>query len=285
LRRVEVARVRILLEAVASVRLSGWSGVYAGKLVYDTLSGAGVFLERGGGFRVSPLREADTGRAVVGQLLPGRRYLLEVAVWGEPGASALIQAFAVAPPRPLRVVEARAEAVELEAPEPLGWEEALEILRGGAPRLEAVVEASHGPTFYRHYAAELAYPSPRRLWSSVARRLADAAEHSGWGERPDYRPLALVLGEASELLLDKTKKFYLAITHGKRQKVFQGHARYRVAAPEGLQGAAEALIRAANVLGLGGSPGLGLGGVRAELKGWRRLVEDAEEAPPGPGEG
>jgi len=266
-----VEAVRVVFSVRRRLALRAWPGVVAGKLVYDALSGVGVFLEQGGGFRVSPVREAESGRVPVGALLPGQRYVVEAVFWSGVGAGEVAIALGHAPGW-VEVEEAEVRTVEASAPEPLGWGEAVEALRRGAgDRVAAVYEVLHGPTFYRHYGGEVVYPSPHRMWPSVLRRLSQALA-AGGGEAPDYRPLGLLLQQSTELALDQTKKFRLLISHGKRQRVFQGRARYRVAAPPRLLEAAEALLEAARLLGLGGSPGLGLGGVEEA----RRLEEPGE---------
>ncbi len=235
-------------------RLTSWSGVFAGKTVYDSLSLAGTVLAEGGLFRVSPVYPAGGNYAPIsGALAPGEEYWFRAVFWGSPSTPGYILARGflegIALQKNVRVEELsmREEQLELPPPEPSERD-------GGG--VAASVEVAHGATFYRFHGAVVSYPSPWRMVASIARRASMATGL-------DYRELARRLQPCLELAVDNTKKTRIMLSHGKQVRVFVGKAIYHLACPKTLAEALEKLLQAAKMLGLGGSPGLGLGEVRS----------------------
>ncbi len=75
--------VDVIFQVPRRVRLTAWSGVYAGKIVYDSLGLAGTPLPEGGLFRVTPIYPARGGTiSVSGFLAPGEKYRFQAIFWG-----------------------------------------------------------------------------------------------------------------------------------------------------------------------------------------------------------
>ncbi len=246
---------KIVFRPLRRIRLEGWSGVYAGKLVYDAFTRAGCVVDRGGFFRVTPIRSRP-GSLVGGWLAPGEQYSFHVFLWGIVRFDymrCLAQGFTDLPD-PVELVELAIEEKRLEISLPVNGVDDERVIA-------VVYGVRHLPTFYRFHGAVIAYPSPRRMIASIARRLVDAISgSSGGAEAADkLYQLALRLAESIELYRDETRRQRIRISHGKDQPVFHGYAEYYLVATEPLAKLFESLLEAAKLLGLGGSPGLGLG--------------------------
>jgi hypothetical protein len=235
------------------VKLEAWSGTIAGKIVYDALSISGLVLDRGGLFRVSPVRPEGASEPVAGHMAPGERYRLTAVFWGSPGVvegAMLARAFTkgVMALDYLNVEEVSASVRSERLPEPSPPE------ADGEPGVASLAVVRHGPTFYRFHGAIVAYPSPWRMLASIARRLSLA---SGI----DYRPLLRSLQPCMELAVDNTKRVRILLTHGKRVTVFRGEAKYHIACPRPHVEAITRMLDLSLLTGVGGSPGLGVGEV------------------------
>ena len=252
-----VIEAKLVFRPLKKVRLEGWSGVYAGKLVYDAFTRAGCVVDRGGFFRVTPVR-STSGALAGGWLAAGEAYSFAAYIWGVERtdyARCLLQGI-VDTPNPIEVVEATITERRLQ----LNLPETVEELRGGSPTA-AVYGVKHLPTFYRFHGAVIAYPSPRRMLASAARRLLHAIgdpEAAGEAAKTLYQA-TVEAAEHLELYRDETRRQRIRISHGKDQPVFHGYAEYYTVAPSNLNNLIHQLLQAARLLGLGGSPGLGLG--------------------------
>ncbi len=246
----------VVFTVTRRVRLDAWSGTLAGKIVYDSLSLSGIVLEKGGLFRVSPVRPLGASEPAGGHLAPGERYQFTAVFWGSPGViegNMLARGFAKG-----------VTGLDYVSVEELSVEERVEKLpepnppTGGDEGVAALAVVRHGPTFYRFHGAIVAYPSPWRMLASIARRLSIA---SGI----DYRPLLRALQPCMELAVDNTKRVKVLLTHGKRVTVFRGEAKYHIACPRSYVEAIRQLLNLSKLTGVGGSPGLGIGEV-AEVR-------------------
>jgi len=249
--------VDVVFQVPYRVRLMSWSGVFAGKVIYDSLGLAGTPLTEGGLFRVSPVYPAEGGYAPAsGFLAPGERYRFRAVFWGRGGevpASLLARGFVTGlgfnQGILVESIDMREERLRAPSPEPLSEND-------DSQAVAATVIVRHNATFYRFHGAVVSYPSPWRLIASIARRLSTAT-------RQDYRPLARSLQPCLELAVDNTKKTRIRLTHGKEVKIFMGEARYHLVCSQKLADRVRQLLNTATVLGVGGSPGLGLGEVQA----------------------
>ncbi len=258
---LQVSRVRFQFRPLKPVRLEGWSGVYAGKLVYDAFTRSGCVVQEGGFFRVTPIWSTASGVIAGGVLSPGNLYGFEIVLWGRARSEytmcfvyAIEKGFAPLDPHELEVREVR---VDVNVPASFDGE------------VEAVVySVEHYPTFYRFHGAIIAYPSPRRLVASAARKIVEAlgGPEAAGAAAELLRKAALQLAERVELYKDTTRKQKVRISHGKDQPVFHGRAEYLVVASKPLISLMEDLLEASKLLGLGGSPGLGLGHVASVKK-------------------
>ncbi len=227
-----------------------WSGVVAGKIVYDVMGSCGFSPSKGGFFRVSPLYRGDGGVVKQGSILnPGDRVYFHVVLWGREGEAAArsLVSCAARPPEGFSIesVEARQVTVELPAPG--------DAVEEGQP-VAFYYRVVHQPTFYRFHGATVAYPSPRRMLAYLGRL---ASQLTGL----DYRGAVSMLAEKVELVhwRGRTSAYYIG--GGRRQLAFNGEARYYGVAEEPLYSLMDALMRLARVAGLGGSPGIGFGWV------------------------
>ena len=241
---------RVVFRPLRRVKLTAWSGVYAGRAVYESLNRAGIVLDQGGLFRVSPIYPQGSTTPVGGYLAPGEPYWFRAVFWGSPGtasaqqlATGLMAGLGLWA-RELQVEELRVEENRVKLPHP-------DTPSEGDP-VAALIEVRHGPTFYRFHGAVIAYPSPWRLVASIARRLSIATGI-------DYRPLARRLQPCLELAVDRTKRVRIRISHGAEPPVFHGQAAYHTACPRALVEALHQLLEAGLYTGAGASPGLGLG--------------------------
>ncbi len=258
---VRARSIRILAMKVV-VRLADirpvivWSGVVAGKIVYDILGSCGVNVSKGGFFRVSPLYHGDEPVRRGSILNPGEVVWFNVAFWGREGEEAARTFVACTPKAPegFTVESVEARMVELKLPEPG------EAVKQGEP-VAFYYRVVHQPTFYRFHGAVVAYPSPRRMIAYLARL---ASQLTGL----DYRGAAARLAESIELVYWKGRTSIYDIGGGRRQAAFNGEARYYGVAEEPLYRLLDALMSLASVAGLGGSPGIGFG--------WVEKVEPGE---------
>jgi len=248
-----VVELVVRLRFLDNLPLVAWSGVVAGKVVYDVLGRCGFSAERGGFFRVSPLfREGVVvGGGGSGVLEAGGVYEFRAVFWGSRGlaaARAFVECSGVGPG--FAVIESiRASVERLE----VSWGS------GGEPRALYVC-LEHLPTFYRFHGAVVAYPSPSRLVASAARIASEALGR-------DYRGLYEALRGRVELVEWRGRPRKLPISHGKLQRVFEGRACYYAVAEEGLLRGLRSLLRLASRTGVGGSPGLGLGWILSMEEG------------------
>ncbi len=256
---LKVTRLKLSFRPLRVIRLEGWSGVYAGKMFYDALTRAGCVVESGGFFRVTPIWSSN-GVLVGGALTPGEIYRMEAIVWGR-GQTEYAICFThgvskdVLPVEPVSL-EVREERLTITVPE--------DLENPGTGEVEAVVHrVRHYPTYYRFHGAVVAYPSPRRLLASAARRIIEAmgGPEAAGTIADQLKKATLRLAEHVELYKDNTRRQKVRISHGKDQPVFHGTAEYIAVAPKPLIKLYTTLLQAAKLLGLGGSPGLGLGHV------------------------
>ncbi|NPA05173.1 MAG: CRISPR system precrRNA processing endoribonuclease RAMP protein Cas6 [Crenarchaeota archaeon] len=270
--RLDVYAGRVSFKPRRRILLRGaWSGVYSGKIVYDALQGAGVVVEKGGFFRVSPLKPVRGPEIAAGQvLLPGARYSFNLYIWDIPGrvtAANIISSLTVGLSmlKDVIVEEVNFSKKTLTVPHP---EKIIKASEEGDP-CASVYVVNHGPTFYRFHGAIINYPSPRRMLASIARRLTEITTIS-------YRKAASTLAEFVELYRFKVRRERFTISHGTRQPIFFGTARYYIVAPRPLVEAFEQLLEAAKLLGLGGGPGIGMG----EVRGVKRVPPPPRLPPP-----
>ena len=275
---------RVVFRPLRRVVLTAWSGVYAGRAVYESLNRAGIVLDRGGLFRVSPVYPMGSHAPVGGYLAPGEQYWFRAVFWGAPGSASgqqlargLIAGLGLWT-RELVVEELSLEERRVLLPDPGAGEGEAD----GEP-VAALVRVRHGPTFYRFHGAVVSYPSPWRLVASIARRLSLATGI-------DYRPLARRLQPCLELAVDRTRRVRIRLSHGAEPPVFTGEALYHAVCPRGLASALQRLLEASVYTGAGASPGLGLGEIHAvdlgpprhrappALEPWTEEQEEPSEA-------
>jgi hypothetical protein len=253
---VKLTRVELVLRPLKRVRLISWSGVYAGKLVYDAFTRAGCVVDRGGFFRVTPIW-SRTGVIAGASLVPEELYTFTTYIWGagqQEYTLCLIQGLQDVK-APIELVEAKVTEQRLELAVPREPEAASEEV------VAAIYRVHHLPTFYRFHGAVIAYPSPRRMLASAARRVAEALENPDPEAANILRKAVKELAEHVELYNDQTRRQRIVISHGKEQPVFHGYAEYYIVASKPLANLFNQLLEASKHLGLGGSPGLGLGHV------------------------
>ena len=226
-----------------------WSGVVAGKIVYDILGSCGLNVSKGGFFRVSPLYVDGKPLPPASILKPGDVAEFHIAFWGREGEEAARSFVACAPraPEGFSIERVEAKQVELLIPEP-------GIVEGEAQPVAFYYSVYHQPTFYRFHGAIVPYPSPRRMIAYLARL---ASQLTGL----DYRGAAARLADILELVRWKGRISTYNIGGGRRQVAFHGEAGYYGVAGENLHLLLDALLQLARVAGLGGSPGIGFGWV------------------------
>jgi len=235
-----------------------WSGVVAGKIFYEALTKAGMTVERGGFFRVTPISRAGSSVPVGGWLGEGEPYEFQAYIWSVPGyieADDVDRAFNAGVMMVGDNIEV--ETIEVETlvhriPHPD------ENLLEGEP-IAYTLQVEYMPTYYRFHGSTIAYPSPRRMLASIARRISATTTI-------DYREHARQMTEYIELIADQTRRQRIQITHGKQQLVFHGTAKYYIVAPRKLAETLDKWLQIAQHMGLGGSPGLGLGHIKNTTK-------------------
>ncbi len=246
------------VEFTPSRRISmkhGWSGAFANKLFYNALTAAGIVAPQGGFFRVTPVRPVGGPMISSGNdLISGRRYFFEFYVWDIPGkvtAADVVNSFVTGigqlDPR-VNVHSVRVKTEQLTVPHP---RKVAEDVQGGDP-CAAIYSVRHGPTFYRFHGVVVSYPSPRRMLASIARRISMISTI-------DYKSVAEILADRVELYKFKVRRIKIKVTHDTYEQVFSGDAQYIIVASRPLVEDFEKLLEAAKLLGVGASPGLGLG--------------------------
>lgn len=253
-----VYRLRLVFRPTRRLQLRVWSGVVAGKIFYEALTKAGMTVERGGFFRVTPISRAGSSVPVGGWLGEGEPYEFQAYIWSVPGyieADDVVRAFNAGVMMVGDNIEV--ETIEVETlvhriPHPD------ENLLEGEP-IAYTLQVEYMPTYYRFHGSTIAYPSPRRMLASIARRISATTTI-------DYREHARQMTEYIELIADQTRRQRIQITHGKQQLVFHGTAKYYIVAPRKLAETLDKWLQIAQHMGLGGSPGLGLGHIKNTTK-------------------
>ncbi len=229
----------VFVEFTRRLKIRVWKGVFFGKIVYDSIG------DYEGGLRVIPPRKLK------GEVREGEKVGFKVSFWGEGAERAVNELITnLSTLDYLMPIQATVREINVkDVPE--GIEEPIAVF----------FEVDHGPTYYKFHGAWVPMPSAQRLVLSLFRRLDEVL-----GGRNDLKEIGNELVKYLESVGGHIKFGKFKLKDGIEVPAFQGNVRYYGVMSGDLASKLLWALEYMPYLGLGGSPGLGMGTV------WRVLI-------------
>ena len=229
----------VFVEFTKNLKVRVWKGVLFGKIVYDAIG------DYEGGLRVVPPRKLG------GEVKAGEKVGFKVSFWGHGAEEALYNLINnLASLDYLVPLQVNVREVEVN-----------KLPKGGEKPIALFFEVDHGPTYYKFHGAWVPMPSAQRMILSLFKRIEEVI-----GEKPDLKDLGFELSKHLEVVGGHVKFGRYKLKGGIEVPAFQGNVRYYGVMEEDLALKLLWALSYAPYLGLGGSPGLGMGAV------WRVLI-------------
>ncbi len=229
----------LFVEFTKNLKIRVWKGVLFGKIVYDSIG------DYEGGLRVIPPRKLK------GEVKAGEKVGFKASFWGQ-GAEEAIQRLVtnIASLDYLVPIQLNIREIGIKEP-PEGDDKPIAIF----------FEVDHGPTYYKFHGAWVPMPSAQRLVLSLFKRIEEATDGS-----LELKEVGSELSRHLESVGGYVKFGKYKLKGGVEVPAFQGNVKYYGVMSGDLASKLLWALEYAPYLGLGSSPGLGMGTV------WRVLI-------------